>query len=335
MNPVYLLLMTAMTAYVLFGGADFGGGLLEATLWRHPRLQRKLQSTMAPVWEANHVWLIAVVVILFVGYPRAYTTLSIYYFVPIQLALLAIVLRGAFFTFRKYDPDPAKNRVMYNLLFRVSSAMAPTLFGLMVGGLLVPMPTQAEAAELGFAVMYVQPWLHPIALLCALFVNALFGFLASVFFWGELEDAAERALIKSRILCFFAATFFIGGLVLFTGLAYHLVSPNKILSFAQIEVQFAAFAGILWMLWALKKQRTWSIRFAAGLQSLAILTGWAYMRYPNLMSFTDGTHLTFADAAAPAITLRWLTIGLLIVLSVVLPMLVYLYRVFQKQAKPS
>lgn len=296
-----------------------------------PRLQTKLQSTLAPVWEANHVWLIAVVVILFVGYPLAYTTLSIYYFVPIQLALLAIILRGAFFTFRKYDPDPEKHLFFYSLLFRISSALAPTMYGLMVGGLLVPMPTQAEASELGFAAMYLQPWLHPISLLCALFVNALFGFLASVFFWGELESDADRVVLRSRVLGFFAATFFIGGLVLFAGLAYHLVQPEKILSYVQIEVQVFAFGGILWMLRALKKNRTWSVRFAAGLQTLAILTGWAHMRYPYLMSFTDGTHLTFKDAAAPAITLRWLTIGLVIVLGMVLPMFVYLYRVFQKQ----
>lgn len=328
MNPIYLLLMTALAAYVLFGGADFGGGLLEATLLRHKRLQEKLQATLAPVWEANHVWLIAVVVILFVGYPRAYAALSIHFFVPIHLALLGIILRGAFFTFRKYDPDPAKNRILYSLLFRASSALAPTMFGLMVGGLLVPLPALATSEGLDFLTLYVRPWLHPISIFCALFVNALFGFLASVFFWGELDTPEDRALLRTRVLGFFAATFLLGGCVLLTGLYYHLVPPAKILSFVQIEVQIFAFAGILWMRRALHRGQKWSLRFAAGLQTLAILTGWAHMRYPNLMSFTDGTDLTFAAAAAPAITLRWLTIGLLIVLSLVLPMLVYLYRVF-------
>lgn len=330
MNLLYLLLLTALAAYVLFGGADFGGGLLEATLWRHKRLQEKLQATLAPVWEANHVWLIAVIVILFVGYPGAYTALTTHFFVPIHLALLAIILRGAFFTFRKYDPDPQGGKGLYTLLFRVSSGLAPTVFGLMVGGLLVPLPTLAQAEDLGFFGMYIRPWLHPIALFCAIFVNALFGYLASVFFWGEVDNAADRQRIQIRIFGFFTACFLSGGLVLFSGLFYHLVPPDKVLSFIQLEVQVLALGGIYWMWRALQAGKVWQVRFAAGMQTLAILAGWAHMRYPALMSFQDGSEITFASAAAPEITRQWLVTGLLIVLSVVLPLLVWLYRVFQK-----
>src|SRR5690606_2444925 len=113
-------LLVALAAYVLFGGAGFGAGVLEATLTTPP-LKKKLQAIIAPVWEANHVWLIAVVVILFVGFPRFYTTALTRLYVPISLALLSILVRGTFFTLRKYDPDPGAFRKMYTALFRLSS----------------------------------------------------------------------------------------------------------------------------------------------------------------------------------------------------------------------
>jgi len=125
MELTFVFLLIALSIYILFGGADFGGGLLELVLRGHPHLQKKLQQTLAPVWEANHVWLIAVVVILFVGYPKAYARLSTVLFVPISLALLGIILRGAFFTFRKYDPEPDSWSRYYGWLFRRSSESHP------------------------------------------------------------------------------------------------------------------------------------------------------------------------------------------------------------------
>ncbi|MDF3127596.1 cytochrome d ubiquinol oxidase subunit II [Kiritimatiellaeota bacterium B1221] len=325
----FAFLIIVIAVYALFGGADFGGGLLEATLGKHPGLQKKLQATLSPVWEANHVWLIAVIVILFVGFPKVYTTLCTILYLPLSLALLGILLRGSFFTFRKYDPDPGKNLKIYDAVFRVSSILTPTFFGFIVAATLAHLPKLSTHPDYGYADLYLRPWFTMMGLFCAIFVNAVFGYLASVFFFGEVETDKERDVLKSRIRGFFIATFLSGGGVLLWGGYHALVTPEKFVSGFQVGAQMIALGGIGWMVHALKNRKAWQARFAAGLQTVAFLTGWVHMEYPVFFRFDDGTSLTVQNASAPYITVLWLNIGLVIVLSLVVPLLVYLYRVFQ------
>lgn len=323
-------LLAALAAYTLFGGADFGGGILEATLRRHPRLQKRLQEVLAPVWEANHVWLIAVIVILFVGFPGVYAELCTKLFVPVSLALLGIILRGAFFTFRKYDPEPAARLPVYSFLFRASSALTPMMFGIIIASLLRPFPVDAAA---GFAALYVEPWASLFGLLCAVFIFALFGYVAAVFFYGEVNDDGDRRVVRTRIWYFFFAAFFAGGIVLGYGALHGIVHVPTALTPVQAVIQVVAAACLPWLWISIRKNRTWSMRFAAGTQVLCILAGWFATQFPVFMRLADGTAITFADGAAPPITLRWLNIGLVVVLSLVVPLLVYLYRVFAASSR--
>ena len=326
---VAVFLVVALSAYVLFGGADFGGGILEATL-PTPRLRQRLEATLAPVWEANHVWLIAVVVILFVGFPRFYAHGFTRLFVPISLALFAVLLRGVFFALRKYDPQPGPHlAAAYSALFRVSSAMAPFFYGMIVGALLTEHPggPTAPPADATFAAVYLMPWLHGFGLVSGLFVAALFAYLASVFFFGEVSDPAEREIIWRRIQGFFVATFLLGGAVLGMGAATGRVPLSMAADPTQISCQVVAAAGIVALWWARQRGFRWGQRLAAGAQVLAILTGWFHAQAPILLR-TAGGPLTLADAAAPFVTQLWLVIGLTVVLALVVPLLVWLYRVF-------
>jgi cytochrome bd ubiquinol oxidase subunit II len=323
----FAFLAVALAAYVLFGGADFGGGQLEASLWRHDRLRDKLQATLAPIWEANHVWLIAVIVILFVGFPVVYARLCTHLFVPLSLALLGIILRGAFFTFRKYDPEPERRMALHAILFRASSFLTPTMFGFMAAAVLHPFPVVAEGAS--FASMYVAPWLTWTGAWCALFVNGLFAYLAAVFFYGEVDRPEDRVILRRRIGIFFAVAFLCGGMVLWLARDAALVAPDRILTPFQIANHLLALGGIAWMVIAIRRDHFWQMRLAAGLQTLAILANWHHIRFPVLLSFTDGAALTVANSAAPRVTLLWLNIGLTGVLAAVLPLLAYLYLVFQ------
>lgn len=328
MEITLAFLLIALAAYTLFGGADFGGGVLEASLWRHPALQKRLQATLAPVWEANHVWLIAVIVILFVGFPAAYARLCTLLFMPLSLVLLGIILRGAFFTFRKYDPEPGTRLRGYSWLFRFSSWWTPMLFGLIVAALLRPFPAPSTAAEVGFAAVYVNPWVTALGFLCGLFVSLLFGYLAAVFFYGELHEAAQRAVLRTRILGFFAATFITGGAVLLWGAHTGVVALRDALSPLQVTVQAVSLLCVFWLLRSLRTQQVWHMRFAAGSQVLAILVGWFSTQYPVFLRFTDGSEVTVHNSAAPQVTLFWLNLGLVAVLSLVVPMMGYLYKVF-------
>lgn len=321
-------LLVALAAYTLFGGADFGGGILEATLRRQPHLQKKIQDTLAPVWEANHVWLIAVIVILFVGFPAAYAELMTMLFVPVSLALLGIILRGAFFTFRKYDPEPHDRKRFYSFLFRASSALTPMMYGVIVAALLAPFPSMPESGAVSFGAMFVRPWATWLGLACAIFVFALFGYVAAVFLYGELQNDEDRLVIRRRIMQFFAATFVAGGLVLACGAATGTVSWRSELNVLQIAVQAVAFLCIPWLWSCMKRGSIWGMRLVAGAQVFCILSGWFATQYPAFMSFDDGRSLTIFNSSAPEVTLRWLNVTLVIVLSLVLPLLVYLYRVF-------
>ena len=325
---VAVFLVIALSAYVLFGGADFGGGILEATL--PGRLRQRLEATLAPVWEANHVWLIAVVVILFVGFPRFYAYGFTRLFVPISLALFAVLLRGVFFALRKYDPDPGRAlAALYSTLFRFSSVMAPFCFGLVVSGLLTEHPGSPSLppADASFAAVYVAPWLNAFGVLSGVFIAALFGYLASIFFYGELDDRTDRDLLWHRIRVFFGAAFLLGGAVLATGALTDRVPLAEGLRPVQIGCQLVAAAGIAGLWLARRRDSRCGLRLAAGAQIIAILTGWFTAQAPVLLRTASGP-LTLQDAAAPPVTQFWLLVGLTVVLALVVPPLVWLYRVF-------
>lgn len=325
---VAVFLVAALSAYVLFGGADFGGGILEATLPSR-RLREKLQSTLSPVWEANHVWLIAVIVIMFVGFPRFYSALCTRMYVPLCMALLAILVRGTFFTLRKYDPDPGQLVWWYSTLFRLSSALAPLCFGFLLAGLLsthrggpgIP-PTDVSFMEL-----YVEPWLNPFGVLTGVFVACLFGTLAAVFFHGEVDTAEDRALLRRRMWQFFALTFAFGGAVLLLGWVNSYVQLSHALHPTQLACQAVAAAGIWGLHMGERHGKRWLMRASAGAQVLAILLGWFRAQYPVLLHMEGGSIL-LQDSGAPYLTQLWLVIGLVVVLSIVIPLLTLLYRVF-------
>jgi cytochrome bd ubiquinol oxidase subunit II len=325
-----IFLVVALSAYVLFGGADFGGGILERTLPTEA-LRARLQKTLAPVWEANHVWLIAVVVILFVGFPGFFGEAMTRLYVPISLALLAIVLRGAFFALRKYDPAPGGLLPLYSFLFRASSFLAPVCFGFLIAGLFAIHPDPNELRRSSFGAVYVAPWFDIFGVLAALFITSLFGFLAAVFFFGEIEAGPDRELIAARIRVFFLATFFLGGAVLAFGVVTKRVDPGMILHPAVFAAQVVAFFALLAFVHAYRRRHAMGLRLAAGAQTLAILAGWFGTQYPNLLRYRSST-ITVYSAAAPPITLKWLLIGLVFVLALVVPLLVLLYRVFDKAA---
>ena len=123
------VMLVAGSLYTVLGGADFGAGIVEGVMGKKAR--ERVDVALAPVWEANHVWLILIVVILFVGFPRLYTLLSIHLHIPIVFALLGIVARGSAFTFRHYDPTATFDR-WYTAVFRFASLLAPLSLGLVL-----------------------------------------------------------------------------------------------------------------------------------------------------------------------------------------------------------
>jgi len=132
---IALAIMVSLNAYVLLAGADFGGGVwdLLATGPRRERQRQLIASAMGPVWEANHVWLILVVVLLFTCFPPVFSRLAILLHIPLSLMLVGIVLRGSAFTFRSYDSRADLAQRRWGRVFSISSLVTPLLLGVMVG----------------------------------------------------------------------------------------------------------------------------------------------------------------------------------------------------------
>ncbi len=323
-------IMVSLTAYVLMGGADFGGGAWDLfALGPRRRAQRALiADAIGPIWEANHVWLILVVVLLFVCFPAVFARLSVTLHVPLSLMLVGIVFRGSAFTFRTYDSEQDEVQQRWSLLFSISSVITPLLLGVSAGavaaGRIPPHPMGS------FVDAYIDSWLTPFPIAIGFLTLALFAFLAAVYLTLETDEAELREDFRLRAL--------VAGVMVF-------ITAFVAIMLARSEAQLV-WQGLTQSSWALEYQTAiglaavasfaalWTRRFriarlAAGLQATLILWGWALVQFPWMLPQT----LTIADAAAPAATLR-LVLGALVVGFVALvPSLIYLLRIFKGQAR--
>lgn len=209
-----IVIVLSLTAYALLGGADYGGGVwdLLATGDTAERQRATIAHAIGPVWEANHVWLIAAIVIVFTGFPRAFATISTYLHVPLVLVLLGIVLRGSAFVFRAYGPDNPRHELFWGRVFAVASTATPFFLGVVVGAITEGrLPASAEGA---FFDVYVSPWLTPFSLLVGLFALATFSYLAAVYLTLEADDGDERAAFRRRAMGAWVVVAALGGIVL-------------------------------------------------------------------------------------------------------------------------
>src|SRR3954462_9374483 len=194
-------IMGALVLYVLTGGADYGAGTWDLLASGRTReAQRDLiEDAIAPVWEANHVWLIVVVTVLFTGFPRAFSFITTALHVPVLLLLLGIVLRGAAFTFRAHDPRGAAARLRWTMVFSISSLVAPVIVGILVGAI-----SSGELHMNGWVVVggFFRPWISVWSVLVGIYALAVFSYLAAVYLCVEAYDVRSAALpaFRSRAL---------------------------------------------------------------------------------------------------------------------------------------
>jgi len=179
------VVLVALIAYTLLGGADFGGGVwdLLASGPRRDRQRSAIAHAIGPIWEANHVWLILVIVLLFTCFPAVYADLSVVLHIPLALMLIGIVLRGSAFTFRAYDPTGDQAGSRWGRIFAVASLLTPVLLGTIIGAIASGDAGRAVRADsdASFRATFIAPWLTPFAVAVGMFTLALFAFLAAVY----------------------------------------------------------------------------------------------------------------------------------------------------------
>jgi cytochrome d ubiquinol oxidase subunit II len=321
------LTLLALVAYGVLGGADFGGGIWDAVAAgpRKEAQREAISRAMGPVWEANHVWLIFVVVLLFSGFPAAYSALSIGLFAPFHLVLLGIILRGASFVFRAYSPESARTLDggaghRWGVVFGVASVITPVLLGMCLGAV------SAGGLHVGPEGVRLDgvPWLTPLALAIGLFALSLCAYVAAVFLayetGGDLaEDFRQRALWAGTAVVALSVLL----LPLLRAQAPHLW--EGILARRTVPVLAAGVAASLASGWWLRTRRYRRARLACVLQVGCLLTGWGLAQYPYII-YPD---VTVFSAAAPDPTLRFILFTLPLGLALLLPSLWLLFRVFK------
>src|SRR6266403_592655 len=177
----------ALIIYALLGGADYGGGVwdLLASGKRAPAQRALIAQAIGPVWEANHVWLILVLVVLFTAFPPAFAAISIALHIPLTLLLIGVVLRGTTFTFRAYDVRRDDVQRRWSLVFSISSIITPMLLGIVLGAI----ASGTIRVKDGVVVSgFLKPWLAPFPFAVGLFALSLFAFLAAVFLTVESTE---------------------------------------------------------------------------------------------------------------------------------------------------
>jgi cytochrome d ubiquinol oxidase subunit II len=316
----------SLNAYVLFGGADFGGGVwdLLASGPRRERQRAVIADAIGPIWEANHVWLILAIVLTFTCFAPVYARLGTILHIPLTLMLVGIVLRGSAFTFRTYDTrgDAAQRR--WGRTFASASVITPVLLGVSIGA--VASGRVRPVSSGGFVPQFVQPWLTPFALIVGLLALALFAFLAAVFLTLETHDPELCEDFRRRALGAGVAVFFASALVLLLSHnAAPLVRTGLMASSWALPLHLATGVSAVVVLAALWSRRFRLARVAVGLQVSLIFWGWGLAQYPLLVP----PDLTIANSAAPDSTLRLVLVALGGGGAVLLPSLWYLFRVFK------
>jgi cytochrome bd ubiquinol oxidase subunit II len=320
------ILAFSLNAYVLFGGADFGGGVwdLLASGPRRNRQREVIAHAIGPIWEANHVWLILAIVLTFSCFPAVYARLGTVLHIPLTLMLVGIVLRGSAFTFRTYDTQHDTAQRRWGRIFASASVITPVLLGVSIGA--VASGRVGRASSGGFAQQFVQPWLTPFALSVGLLALALFAFLAAVFLTLESRDRELCEDFRRRALGAAVVVFLASGLVLIlSNEAAPLVRAGLMRSPWALPLHLATGVAAIAVLAALWFRRYRLARLAAGLQVSLIFWGWALAQYPFLLPPT----FSIANTAAPNPTLRLTLIILGLGGMVLLPSLWYLFQVFK------
>src|SRR5690242_359382 len=189
------VIFVALNAYVVLGGADFGGGVWDLLAFgpRRARQRELIAEAIGPVWEANHVWLILAIVLLFTCFPSAFARLGTLLHIPLSLLLIGIVLRGSAFTFWRYGGAGGgghgdETQRYWGVVFAIASLITPVLLGTSVGAIASGALGEPEAGQGGgFYRIYVAPWLTPFTLSVGVFALIAFAFLAAVYLTLEVE----------------------------------------------------------------------------------------------------------------------------------------------------
>lgn len=325
-----LIVLAALTGYALLGGADFGGGIWDLFAGRHTdensaARRRLIEHALGPVWEANHVWLIFAVVMLWTGFPSVFAAVASTAYIPLTAAALGIIGRGSAFAFRKVAIE--RHRRLLSAVFAFSSVVTPFFFGAIIGGIAsrrIPIGI-AEGGRLA-------SWWNPTSVTTGVLAIALCACLAAVFLTGDALRGAPELLAELRVraiasLLGFGAVALVGLIVVRADARRffdELVSPPA------VWLVLVSFLAGLASLYLLVVRRFQLVRITTGLGAAAVIWAWGAAQYPEALPGT-----TIEEAAAGGAVLNALLIVTAVGAVLLAPSLAWLFVVSQRPAVPE
>jgi cytochrome d ubiquinol oxidase subunit II len=324
-----LVMVGSLMLYVLLAGADYGAGFWDLFSSGPLREEQKnlIASAIRPIWEANHVWLILMLVLLFAGFPRAFGAIMTALYIPILLMLLGIVLRGSSFVFRAYTTVNPRLQRTCAYVFSASSSFTPVFAGVVLASLSDDHLLVARDQSLNG---YVFNWLNPFSLCVGLFALALFAYLAAAYLTvealnQELRNAFRRRAFVAGLVtaCLAAACFALTGryaLSLREGLLHsHFALCAEATSLASLILgELAIYRG------RVRRARWMVVIFAA-----SIVTGWASAQYPYL----SRPDLTIFNSVLSENVVRDVFLASIVGALLLFPSLALLLYIFKDQKK--
>ncbi len=326
-----VILFLALTIYAVFGGADFGAGfwdLVAGGTERGERPREVIAHSIAPVWEANHVWLIFVFVVTWTCFPEAYASITLTLFVPLTIAALGIVLRGASFAFRK-AVIRTRDRRNFGAAFALSSVLVPFCLGAVAGGI-----ASGRVPAGGVAGDPWTSWLNPTSILCGVLAVCLAAYLAAFFLVCDarrLSDDAMVAYFRRRATGagLAAGLVAVGGLVAFRSGATYLY--EGLTSRALPLVILSVVCGVGALLLLRRNRSGKGARVAAVGAVASLMLAWGVAQWDYLLPPT----LTITAAAAPTGTIVAVLVATGLALVLVVPAFVLLYVLDQRTLLPE
>ncbi len=329
-TAVAVLLFVAVTAYAVFGGADFGAGfwdLVAGGAERGERPREVIDHSIGPVWEANHVWLVFCFVVLWTGFSEAYASITLTLFVPLTLAAFGIVLRGSSFAFRK-TVFRTRDRRNFGAAFAVSSVLVPYCMGAVAGAIAAGrVPPEGQAGDPW------SSWINPTSVLGGLLAVIVVAYLAAVYLVLDarrLGDAAMVDYFRRRAVgaAALAGVASVAGIFVLHADAEYVF--DGLTSRALPLVILSALCGTASLV-LLARNATTGARVLAMGAVASIVIGWGVAQWPYLLPET----LEIADGAAPSGTLATLLVAAGGAVLIVVPGFTLLYVLDQRSLLPG
>ncbi len=329
-NALAAVMWVGVTCYALFGGADFGAGfwdLLAGGARRGEAQRRLIEHSIGPVWEANHVWLIFVLVMMWTGFPALFGAVASTLWIPLTLAALGVIVRGAAFAFRKSLTATWQRRV-FGAGFAASSIVTPFFFGAVAGAVASGrVPPGIGAGDM------VASWWNPVSIMTGVLAVAVCAYLAAVYLTADARRAGEDELVRqfrSRAL----AAGVVAGAVAAAGLVFlRERAPGLVHGLTHRGLPLVILSGVAGLVaLVLLFLRLFVVaRVVAALAVTSVLWAWALAQYPWLLEPSLSIEAAAATPAVLTATLGSLAVGALLLA----PSLIWLYVLFQRPQPPA